>query len=125
MLPSFRLAALILPLLSLPGLAAPCSNDGGQFEAWKPKIAAEAKSAGVGPKGLAALQGASYSKATIAADRNQKSFKYTLQKFLSVRGADAIVSQGRARKKKNRAEARSSSQTGLQPYNHLRKQLRF
>ena len=98
---SLRLAALILPLLSMPANAAPCSNDGGQFEAWKPQIAAEAKAAGVGPKGLAALQGASYSKATIAADRNQKSFKYTIEKFLKVRGADTIVKQGRARKAKS------------------------
>ena len=64
-------------------------------------MAAEAKAEGVGKAGRAALMGASYSKATIAADRNQKSFKYTLEKFLKVRGADTIVAQGRARKAKN------------------------
>lgn len=64
-------------------------------------MAAEAKASGVGEKGRAALAGASYSKATISADRNQKSFKYSLSKFMSVRGADAIVSQGRARKAKS------------------------
>lgn len=64
-------------------------------------MANEAAAAGVGSLGIAALMGSSYSKATISADRNQKSFKYTLEKFLSVRGADTIISQGRARKAKN------------------------
>lgn len=84
-------------------IAASCSDTGGKYEAWKPEMAAEAKAAGVGAKGIAALMGSSYSKATISADRNQKSFKYTLDKFLQVRGADTIVKQGRARKAKNAA----------------------
>jgi len=89
--------------LSLPGLsfAAPCSDTGGQYEAWKPVIAAEAEAQGVGRRGIDALLGTSYSKATIGADRNQKSFKYSLDKFLQVRGADAIISQGRKRKAQN------------------------
>jgi membrane-bound lytic murein transglycosylase B len=81
--------------------AAPCSDTSGGYEAWKPIMAAEARSAGIGERGVAALMGTSYSKATIGADRNQKSFKYTLEKFLAVRGADTIVSQGRARMKKS------------------------
>lgn len=81
--------------------AAPCSKDGGQYENWKPIMAEEAASAGVGKLGIAALRGSSYSKATISADRNQKSFKYTLDKFMAVRGAATIVKQGRARKAKN------------------------
>lgn len=81
--------------------AAPCSDTGGDYENWKPVMAAEARAAGVGERGIAALMETSYSKGTIGADRNQKSFKYTLEKFLSVRGADTIVSQGRARLKKS------------------------
>lgn len=87
--------------LAAPALAAPCGNTSAGFEDWKPVMAKEAKAAGVGSAGIKALMGASYSKATIAADRNQKSFKYTLKKFLQVRGADTIVSQGRSRKAKN------------------------
>ncbi len=64
-------------------------------------MAAEAKAEGVGQAGIAALMAASYSKATINADRNQKSFKYSLSKFMEVRGAEAIASQGKARKAKN------------------------
>ena len=64
-------------------------------------MAAEAAAAGVGDRGIAALMATSYSKATISADRNQKSFKYSLDKFLQVRGADTIVAQGRKRKAQN------------------------
>lgn len=88
-------------LMAGQSLAAPCGNTGSGFEDWKAPMAAEAKAAGVGAAGLAALQGARYSTATISADRNQKSFKYTLDKFLKVRGADTIVAQGRKRKAKN------------------------
>ena len=40
---------------------------------------------------------------TIAADRNQKSFKYTLEKFMRVRGSATIISQGRKKKASNAA----------------------
>lgn len=96
--------SLFLSLFALlPGLAAaaPCSDTGGQYEAWKPAMAAEAEAAGVGRKGIQALMATSYSQATIGADRNQKSFRYSLDKFLEVRGANAIVSQGRKRKAQN------------------------
>jgi lytic murein transglycosylase len=92
------LAALALPHIAV---AAPCSDTSGDYEAWKPVMAEEARSQGVGEAGIAALMNTSYSKATISADRNQKSFKYSLDKFMQVRGADTIVKQGRARKAKN------------------------
>jgi membrane-bound lytic murein transglycosylase B len=94
------LAALALGCAA-PASAAACGDTSSGFDQWKADLAATAQAQGVGEKGRAALLGASYSKATISADRNQKSFKYTLSKFMSVRGADAIVSQGRARKAKN------------------------
>ena len=97
-----RAAALIAALsLASPALAAQCGNTGAGYNAWKAAFAAEASRAGVGERGLAALAGTSYAKRTIAADRNQKSFKYTLDKFMKVRGADTIVKQGRSRKAKN------------------------
>jgi lytic murein transglycosylase len=99
---SFRLSLAAL-FLSLPAAAhaTSCSDTGGQYETWKSEMAAEAKAEGVGKKGIAALMATSYSKATIGADRNQKSFKYSLEKFLEVRGAQAIISQGRSRKAKS------------------------
>ncbi len=104
MKPVCHFAAVLVTLLAAsPVFAASCSDTGGKYESWKAEMVAEAKAEGVGSKGIAALQGSSYSKATIAADRNQKSFKYSLQKFMQVRGADTIVKQGRSRKAKNAA----------------------
>lgn len=94
-------AAVFAALLPLSAHATNCSDTGGKYESWKAEMAAEAKAAGVGKRGIEALMASSYSKATIGADRNQKSFKYTLEKFLQVRGADTIVAQGRSRKAKN------------------------
>ena len=77
---------------------AQCGNTSAGFEAWKPAFAATAKRAGVKSRGLDALAQARYATRTIAADRNQKSFRYSLQKFMQLRGADTIVAQGRKRK---------------------------
>ncbi|TDK51285.1 lytic murein transglycosylase [Antarcticimicrobium luteum] len=95
---SVLLALLLAALAPLPLAAAPCGNTGAGFEAWKQDFAAEARRAGVGPRGLQALAQAQYASRTIAADRNQKSFRYSLDKFMQVRGADTIVAQGRKRK---------------------------
>lgn len=84
-------------------LAAPCGNTGQGFESWKAAFAREAAAEGVGPRGLEALQGARYATRTIAADRNQKSFRYSLEKFMQVRGADTIVAQGRKRRVRDAA----------------------
>ncbi|MES2916753.1 MAG: lytic transglycosylase domain-containing protein [Pseudomonadota bacterium] len=95
--------SVVLTLLAQPvaSQTASCSDSGGQYEAWKSEMAADAKAEGVGERGIAALMATSYSKATIGADRNQKSFKYSLEKFLQVRGAETIIAQGRSRKAKN------------------------
>lgn len=87
--------------LATPSLAAFCADNGARYEEWKSAAAADARANGVGERGIAALMATSYSKGTISADRNQKSFKYSLDKFLQVRGADTIIKQGRARKAKN------------------------
>lgn len=95
---STLLALLLSALAPLPLAAAPCGNTGAGFDAWKRDFATEARRAGVGPRGLQALAQAQYASRTIAADRNQKSFRYSLDKFMQIRGADAIVAQGRKRK---------------------------
>jgi len=96
---------LAFGLLAVPMTlsAATCGNTGAGFETWKGEFAREAKKAGVKKRGLQALGQAQYATRTIAADRNQKSFKYTLEKFMQVRGADTIVAQGRKRKARNPA----------------------
>ena len=98
----FAASALALILFTAPQVqAATCGNTSSGFEAWKAAFATEARRAGVRKSGLQALASARYATRTIAADRNQKSFKYTLEKFMRVRGAEAIVSQGRKRKARN------------------------
>ena len=81
--------------------AAPCGNTGAGFSAWKADFARTAQQAGVGQRGLQALAQTQYATRTIAADRGQKSFRYSLDKFMRVRGADTIVAQGRKRKARN------------------------
>lgn len=83
--------------------AAPCGNTASGFEAWKAAFANEARAAGVGQRGLQALANSQYATKTISADRNQKSFRYTLEKFMEVRGANTIVAQGRRHKERNAA----------------------
>lgn len=85
-----------------PVMAAQCGDTSAGYNAWKADFAAEAAAEGVGARGLDALAASVYSKATISADRNQKSFKYPLDKFLQVRGANDIASLGRARRQKNK-----------------------
>jgi len=93
-----------LPLclaLATPAFSAPCGNTSAGFNAWKADFAKQARRAGVKKPGLQALANAQYATRTIAADRNQKSFKYSLEKFMQVRGSATIVAQGRKRKARN------------------------
>lgn len=91
-------ATLAAVVLTTSAFGATCGNTSSGFNTWKSDFARGAKAAGVGARGLKALSGATYAKGTIAADRNQKSFKYSLDKFMKVRGATTIISQGRKRK---------------------------
>lgn len=86
-----------------PARSANCGNTSAGFAAWKQNFAKTARKSGVKKRGLQALANAQYASRTIAADRNQKSFRYSLEKFMQVRGANAIVSQGRKRKAANPA----------------------
>ncbi len=99
---------LILPALftfsmATASHAAQCGNSSAGFSAWKAEFAKEAKRAGVKRNGLAALAATSYAQATINADRNQKSFKYSLDKFMKIRGVPTIIAQGKKRKARNPA----------------------
>src|ERR671912_1132416 len=83
--------------------AAQCGNTAAGFEAWKTQFANEARGRGVSASAVAALMGTSYSTATIAADRGQRSFRLSLDQFLAKRGGPAIVSRGRALKQSHAA----------------------
>lgn len=100
-MPRLLASALISALLASPAVAATCGNTSAGFDARKQAFSAEAKRAGVRNAGLQALANAQYASRTISADRNQKSFKYSLEKFMQVRGSATIVAQGRKRKARN------------------------
>lgn len=97
------LLGLVLSLMSIPAHAAQCGNTASGFDAWKAAFARTAQASGVGQRGLQALSGARYATSTIAADRNQKSFRYSLEKFMEIRGATTIVRQGRERRARDAA----------------------
>ncbi len=88
-------AALGILLLGLgPAAAQQCADDGSRFNAWKSEFRQVAAANGVGQRGLAALDQTSYSTQTISADRNQRSFRLTLEEFMQRRGADTIAQRG-------------------------------
>src|SRR6201991_1057265 len=83
--------------------AAQCGNTGAGFESWKQQFANEARAKGASAASIAALMATSYSTATIAADRGQRSFKLSLDQFLAKRGGPAIVARGRTLKQTHAA----------------------
>ncbi len=83
--------------------AAQCGKTGAGFAAWKEEFAREAAANGIGSRGIAALKGTSYSTKTINADRNQKSFKLSLNQFMAKRGGKTIASKGKSLKRSNAA----------------------
>ena len=91
----------VLTFSAAQAQAAQCGNAEGGFEAWKVAFAPEAKAAGIGPRGLAALESTHYATKTIYADRHQKSFHLSLDAFMRLRGAATIISRGRALKAQN------------------------
>jgi membrane-bound lytic murein transglycosylase B len=75
-----------------------CGNTVSGFNKWKGAFAKIAKKEGIKAPGLSALSQANYATDTISADRNQKTFRYSLSKFMQTRGAETIVARGRKRK---------------------------
>jgi membrane-bound lytic murein transglycosylase B len=55
--------------------AAQCGSTAAGFEVWKRQFAGEAQARGVSAPTIAALMGTTYSTATIAADRGQRSLR--------------------------------------------------
>jgi len=76
---------LTFALIANSAYAAACSNTSAGFNQFKKDFAKEAKAAGVGRKGLAALSSAKYSSSVIRKDRNQKSFKKGFNAFYKLR----------------------------------------
>ncbi len=76
----FVCALILLSLLSAPARAAACNPPGG-FEAFLAEFRKEAAASGIGPRGLAALNGIAVDPTVLAADRRQGVFKQTFEEF--------------------------------------------
>jgi len=109
---SQALAALFLCATALPAMAQEC---GGDFETWKQGVAAEAKAAGVGPVGLAALEAATFDERALARDRAQGVFTQTFIEFSNRMISAYRLKQGAANMKKYAdIFARADQQFGVQ-----------
>lgn len=97
--------AVAVSLLAAPAAqAAACGNTSKGFEAWVENFKAEAASQGVSARTLDKVFSAvNYNRATIRADRGQKSFKLSLDEFMRKRGATTIVSRGKKMRSANAA----------------------
>ena len=84
--------------------AAACSKTADGFEEWKVEFSGEATANGISQRTLDKVMSAvAYNRATIRADRGQKSFKLGLDAFMRKRGASTIISRGRTMKHANAA----------------------
>ena len=83
--------------------AAQCGSTAAGFEAWKQQFAGEMRARGASATAVTALMGTTYATATIAADRNRRSFRLSLDQFLAKRGGPTIVARGRALKQSQAA----------------------
>lgn len=82
--------------LAAPALAATCGNNAAGFPAWLDDFKAEARSQGISQGTIqAALGDVSYDKKVIGLDRNQKSFKLSLEQFMERRAPSSFVKKGK------------------------------
>lgn len=87
---------LILAMTASPVLAATCGNSAAGFNNWLEQTKKEAASKGINARTLSvALKGVSYDASVIKLDRNQKSFKLSLDQFMARRAPASFVSKGK------------------------------
>jgi lytic murein transglycosylase len=94
-----RIALALIGLLATgPAMAQHC---GGDFDAWKEDVRAEAIAEGIGMRGLAALDQARQSEAVLRADRAQRVFTQTFTEFSGRMINDYRLKNGAANLKKH------------------------
>ena len=76
-----KAASLALATMLAAALPASAQECGADFAAWKEGIAGEARAAGIGERGLAALRGATIDQRVLARDRAQGVFTQTFIEF--------------------------------------------
>lgn len=94
--------ALSVMVAAAPAEAAKCGNTAAGFPAWVESFKQEAARKGFSQRTLdAAFRGVTYQTKTISLDRNQRSFKLSLNQFMQKRGANVIISRGKKLKQQN------------------------
>jgi lytic murein transglycosylase len=73
--------AVALTFAAAPAFGAACGNDASGFDAWIADFQKDAAAQGISDSALNALNGLTYDKKVIAADRNQKQFKQSFEQF--------------------------------------------
>jgi lytic murein transglycosylase len=95
-LAGLALTTMLVAFGTVQAQAARCGNDASGFPAWIEEFSREAVANGISQNTLnTAFSGMRYATKTIQADRNQGSFRLSLDQFMQRRGADAIVNRGR------------------------------
>ena len=97
--------------------AAKCGNNSSGFKQWVADTKKEAARKGFSQRTInATLGNVSYQTKTIRLDRNQSSFRLSLNQFMKKRGANGIVSRGKRLKKQNaRLFSRIEQRYGVPP----------
>ncbi len=110
-------AAILAACFATPALAAKCGNTSAGFKEWVTQFKSEARASGISAKTIdAAFANVSYATKTIGVDRNQKSFKLSLDQFMQKRGANTIISKGKRLKAQHAAFFASVEKTyGVPP----------
>lgn len=110
-------AAVLMLGLGTAAQAAQCGNNAGGFPAWLEEFKAEAQANGISPRTLeVALNGVTYDKKVIQLDRNQKSFKLSLEEFMERRAPASYVKKAKGILQKNGKLLSSiESRYGVQP----------
>lgn len=95
--------------------AAQCGDSAAGFPAWTEQFKSEAAANGISRRTIdRAFAEVGYNRATIRADRGQKSFKLSLDQFMQKRGGQAIINRGKRVKRDNAALfSRIESQYGV------------
>ncbi|MEO3385491.1 lytic murein transglycosylase [Mesorhizobium sp. CAU 1741] len=87
------IATIVLTLAASPALAQQCGSD---FATWKQGVAQEAQAAGIGQRGLSALQNAQVDPRVLQRDRAQGVFSQTFTEFAGRMISSYRLEQGQA-----------------------------
>ncbi|WP_152047615.1 lytic murein transglycosylase [Aureimonas psammosilenae] len=89
--------ALFVGLSAGQASAATCGNNAAGFPAWLAQFKQEAAAQGISARAIdSALGGVSYDAKVISLDRNQKSFKLSLDQFMERRAPASYIQKGKS-----------------------------